>query len=73
MLFQLGVLYGNKNKFEKVREYLLKATVLKENFEVYRYLGITYEMEGGNVKALEFFENELLQQNVAIAKQRLTM
>jgi len=79
LLFQLGVSYGNKGDFISARDYLLKAADIKEDSEVYRYLGITYGMEGNDIKALEYFEkalvldpeNQILQQNVAIAKGRL--
>ncbi len=79
LLFQLGVSHGNKNDFEKAREYLLRASVIKDDSEVYRYLGITYGMEGNDLKALEYFEkalmlnpdNQILQQNVAVARERL--
>ena len=59
----------------------MRAAALKEDSEVYRYLGITYGMEGDDIKALEYFEkalklapeNEVLRQNVEIAKQRINL
>ena len=79
LLFQLGVSYGNLNEFDKARENLLLAAAMKEDSEVYRYIGVTYGMEQNDTKALEYFEkalilnpeNEQLQQNIAIARQRL--
>ena len=80
LLFQLGVSYGNIQQFENARENLLQAASIKEDSEVYRYIGITYGMEQNDIKALEYFEkalalnpdNEQLKQNIAIAKQRIS-
>lgn len=79
VLFQLGVSYGNLGKFLIAREYLLRAAAIKDDSEVFRYIGITYGMEGNDIKALEYFEkalvldpeNQLLQQNVEVARVRL--
>lgn len=79
LLFYLGVSYGNKGEFVKARENLLLAAAIKDDQEVYRYLGISYGMENNDEMALQYFEkalslapdNEQLKQYVAIAKQRM--
>ncbi|MDD2385445.1 MAG: tetratricopeptide repeat protein [Bacteroidales bacterium] len=80
-LFRLGVSYGNIGGFIKAREYLQRAASIKDDAEVLRYIGITYGMEENDIKALEYFEkalildpeNEMLKQNVKIARERLTV
>ncbi len=80
-LFRLGVSYGNIGEFIKAREYLQRAASIKDDAEVLRYIGITYGMEENDIKALEYFEkalilapeNEMLKQNVKIARERLAV
>jgi tetratricopeptide (TPR) repeat protein len=79
LLFNLGVCYGNISNFEKARENLLLAATIKEDAEVYRYIGVTYGIQNNDTKALEYFEkayklapdNEQIKQNLNIARQRL--
>ncbi len=79
VLFNLGVSYGNKQVFSVAREYLVKASKIKDDAETLRYIGMTYGMENQDEKALEYFEkallldptNDMIKQNIEIAKQRL--
>ncbi|HOK37622.1 MAG: hypothetical protein WHW07_01080 [Bacteroidales bacterium] len=80
ILFRLGVSYGNIGKYNNARENLLSAARIKEDAEVYKYIGMTYGIENNDLKALEYFEkalaldpqNQSIIQNLNIAKSRLT-
>lgn len=75
----MGVSYGNINDFQKARENLLLAVEISPNIEAYRYLGISYGMEGDDKTALSYFEkalaldpnNEVMKAYVELAKSRL--
>ncbi|MDR2009861.1 MAG: tetratricopeptide repeat protein [Bacteroidales bacterium] len=79
VLYYLGINYGNTGNFENARANLLLASGIKEDAEVYRYLGISYGIENDDIKALEYFEkaykldpqNEQVKQNIMIARQRI--
>lgn len=80
LLFRLGISYGNKSYFSKARENLNDALKIKQDPEVYKYIGMTYGLENNDIKALEYFEkaleldpqNQSIIQNINIAKQRIS-
>ena len=79
IFFQLGRSYGFINDFVKARENLLKASAIKEHPEIYKFIGVTYGMEGKDILALDYFEkalrldpgNEEIKNYIFIAKQRM--
>ena len=79
LLYNLGDVYGKVNNFEKAREYFLQALTIKQDANVYKFIGLSYGLQNNNQKALEYFEKGLqidpqnveLQKNVMIARKIL--
>jgi len=59
MLRSLGIAYGHLSDFQSARNNLLAALQIQEDAEAYRYLGISYGMEGDDETALVYFEKAL--------------
>lgn len=79
LLKNLGISYGYINEFDKARENLLLALQIKEDAEVYRYIGLTYGMQDNDLQALEYFnkalrldpENPQILESIRMAEIRL--
>ena len=59
LFFNLAISYGNTGNFEKARDNLFLASKIKQDVNVFRFIGISYGIENNHEKAAEYFEKAL--------------